>query len=73
MECNKILSHQGIKSQTKAVKAFFSFSKSPMSNEIETLKRGGTVLSRTAVTIQNYHLAKPVLTISATDHFFSKL
>lgn len=72
MECNKILSHQGIKSQTKAVKAFFSFSKSPMSNEIETLKRG-TVLSRTAVTIQNYRLAKPVLTISATDHFFSKL
>jgi len=72
MECNKILQHQGIKSQYKSSQSIFSFSKSPMSNEIEMLKRG-SVLSRTAVTIQNYHLAKPVLTISVTDHFFAKL
>lgn len=72
MECNKTLSHQGIKSQYKSSQSTFSYSQSPMSNEIEMLKRG-SLLSRTAVTIQNYHLAKPVLTISATDHFFSKL
>lgn len=72
MECNKILSHQGMKSQDKSSESIFSFSKSPVSTGIEMLKRG-SVLSRTAVPNQNYHLAKPVLTASNTNQPFSKL
>lgn len=72
MECNKILSHQGIKSQDKSSESIFSFAKSPASNEIEMLK-SGSVLSRAAVPNQNYHLAKPAFTASATDEPFSKL
>lgn len=66
MESNKILSHQGIKSQDKSSESIFSFSKSPVRNGIETL-------SRIAVPNQNHHLAKPVFTTSATDQPFPKL